>query len=270
MWVNTFHWLKCSFVIVGVKLQAIKIVQFIWSKIYLIFLSGSLAILESQQKCHQWLQNAGYLFGVLAAASANTYRSTVNWAIRNKLHWNCNKNTNIFIEQNVFQMLFAKCRQFGLGLSVLTHWGRVTHICVGNLAIIGSDNGLSPGRRQAIIWTSAGILLIRPLGTNFSELLIGIQTFSFRKMHLKMSSYISLILVDGIWPRCVDFVSGICNHLRVWSVPLAASPINMMYIVLWSKVTKNKLELATTQHWLRKWLGVVYSTRHYPKKWRVN
>ena len=38
-----------------------------------------------------------------------------------------------------------------LGLDVLTHWGRVTHICVGNLTIIGSDNGLSPGRRQAII-----------------------------------------------------------------------------------------------------------------------
>ena len=34
----------------------------------------------------------------------------------------------------------------------LTHWGRVTHICVGKLSIIGSDNGLSPGRRQAIIW----------------------------------------------------------------------------------------------------------------------
>ena len=71
---------------------------------------------------------------------------------------------------------------------VLTHWGRVTHICVGNLAIIGPDNGLSPGRRQAIIWTSAGILLIGPWGTNFSENLIGIQTFSFKKMHLKMSS----------------------------------------------------------------------------------
>ena len=33
----------------------------------------------------------------------------------------------------------------------LTHWGRVTHICVGKQTIIGSDNGLSPGRRQAII-----------------------------------------------------------------------------------------------------------------------
>ena len=70
----------------------------------------------------------------------------------------------------------------------LTHWGRVTHICVGKLTIIGSNNGLSPGRRQAITWTNVRILLIRPLGTNFSEFLIGIQTFSFTKMHLKMSS----------------------------------------------------------------------------------
>ena len=70
----------------------------------------------------------------------------------------------------------------------LTHWGQVTHICVGNLTIIGPDNGLSPGRRQAIIWTNAGILLIGLWGTNFSEILIGIQTFSFKKMHLKMSS----------------------------------------------------------------------------------
>ena len=70
----------------------------------------------------------------------------------------------------------------------LTHWGRVTHICVGKLTIIGSDNGLSPGRRQAIIWTNAGILIIEPLGTNFSDILIGIQIFSFKKMRLKMSS----------------------------------------------------------------------------------
>ena len=64
----------------------------------------------------------------------------------------------------------------------------MTHICVGKLTVIGSDNGVSPGRRQAIIWTSAGILLIGPLGTNFSEILIGIQTLSFKKIHLKMSS----------------------------------------------------------------------------------
>ena len=64
----------------------------------------------------------------------------------------------------------------------------MAHICVGKLIIIGSGNGLSPGRRQAIIWTNAGILLIGPLGTNFIEILIGIQAFSFKKMHLKMPS----------------------------------------------------------------------------------
>ena len=85
-------------------------------------------------------------------------------------------------------MSSAKWRQFCLRLIVLTHWGRVTHICVSRITNIGSDNGLSPGRRQAIIWTNVGILLIRTLGTNFSEILSEIHTFSFKKMHLKMSS----------------------------------------------------------------------------------
>ena len=64
----------------------------------------------------------------------------------------------------------------------------MTHICVSNLTIVGSDNGLSPGRRQAIIWTNAGMLLNRPLGTNFNEMLIEILTFSFMKMRLKVLS----------------------------------------------------------------------------------
>ena len=72
--------------------------------------------------------------------------------------------------------------------SCLTHWGRVSHGCVSKLTTTGSDNGLSPGRRQAIIWTNAGILLMVPLGTKLSEILIEIHTFSFKKMHLKMSS----------------------------------------------------------------------------------
>ena len=62
------------------------------------------------------------------------------------------------------------------------------HICVINPTIFGSDNGLSPGQRQAIFWTNTGILSIWPLGTNFSEMLIKIYTFSFMKMHMKMSS----------------------------------------------------------------------------------
>ena len=70
----------------------------------------------------------------------------------------------------------------------LTHWGLVTHICVGKQTNIGSDNGLSPGRRQTIICTNDGILLIRTLGTNFNEILREIHSFSFKKTHLKMSS----------------------------------------------------------------------------------
>ena len=72
-------------------------------------------------------------------------------------------------------------------VSHLTHWGRATHICVSKFTISASDNGLSPGRCQAIIWNNAGILSIGLLGTNFSEILIKIMTFSFKKMRLKVS-----------------------------------------------------------------------------------
>ena len=74
----------------------------------------------------------------------------------------------------------------------------MTHIdlSVGKLTIIGSDNGLSPDQRQAIIRTNAGILSIGPLGTKLSEILIVIHILSFKKMHLKMSS--------GKWrPSCL-------------------------------------------------------------------
>ena len=98
---------------------------------------------------------------------------------------------------------------------ILNHWGRVTHICVGNLTIIGPDNGLSPGRRQAIIWTNAGILLIGPWGTNFSEILIGIQAFSFKEMHLKMSSakWCQFCLgLNVLTPTCSGVFQCCCNR----------------------------------------------------------
>ena len=65
---------------------------------------------------------------------------------------------------------------------VLTHRGRVTHIYADKLTISGSDNGLSPARCQAIIWTNVGILIIWNWGANFSEIVIEIRTFSFKKM----------------------------------------------------------------------------------------
>ena len=103
-------------------------------------------------------------------------------------------------------------------IKCLTNWGRVTHICVGKLSIIGPDNGLSPGRRQAIIRTNAGTLLIRPLGTNFSEILIEILIFSFKKMRLKVSS-------AKRWPFCLGL-----NVLIGWC--------QVTYLIQWTGSTE--------------------------------
>ena len=62
------------------------------------------------------------------------------------------------------------------------------YICVSKQAITGPDNGLSSGQYQAIIWTNAGILLIRTLGTNLSGITSEIDTFSIKKVYLKISS----------------------------------------------------------------------------------
>ena len=61
----------------------------------------------------------------------------------------------------------------------LIHWGQVTHICIGDLTTIGSANGWSPVRRQAIIWANDRTLLNGPFRTNFSEVSIEIHVFSF-------------------------------------------------------------------------------------------
>ena len=101
------------------------------------------------------------------------------------------------------------------GLVLLTHWGRVMHICVSKLIITGSDNGLLPGQRQAIIQTNAGILLIEPLRTNFSEISIEIHTFSFKEMHLKMSS--------GRWrPFCLGL--NVLTKITETSIKISTSP----------------------------------------------
>ena len=71
---------------------------------------------------------------------------------------------------------------------VLIHWGRVTHICLGDLTSIASDNGLAPGRRQTITLTNAGILLFGSLETNFSVISIQILIFLFKTIRLKVSS----------------------------------------------------------------------------------
>ena len=88
---------------------------------------------------------------------------------------------------------------------------QVKHLCISKLTIIGSDNGLSPSQRQANIWTNAGISLIWTLGSNFSEILTKIRTYSFKKMHLKMSSVewqqiCCGLIVSTQWPTHEDVV----------------------------------------------------------------
>ena len=136
---------------------------------------------------------------------------------------------------------------------ILTHWGRVTHICVGELTIIVSDNGLSPRRRQAIIWTNAGILLIGPYGTNFSEILIAILTFSFTKMSLKGSS--------AKWrPFCLGLnVLNSSRHLATYTHDLPCPRAVGIYYLI--HVTASVCILTWSSHWWIKAIGFVTSTK---------
>ena len=101
------------------------------------------------------------------------------------------ENIYPFYFEMVINVSLSKCDSKSLMLQpsrgkryCLTHWGRVTHIYFSKLSINGSDNGLAPGWRQAIIWTNAGILFIWILGTSFNEMLIEIHTLSVKKMNL--------------------------------------------------------------------------------------
>ena len=136
-------------------------------------------------------------------------------------------------------------------MNCLTHWGRVTHICVNKLWTIGSDNDLSPGRRQAIIWNNVGILFTGHLGTNFSENQIEISTFSFKKMRLKMSS--------GKWrPFCLSL------SLIAFNQALTTVSMSLMYLlwiehVILSRLFRIRVQLS---HWGQdKWTP--FRRRHF-------
>ena len=91
------------------------------------------------------------------------------------------------------------------------------HICVSKLTIIGSDNGLSPDWRQSSISTDPGILLIGPLGTIFTGILIEMHILSFQKIHLKMSS--------GKWrPFCLGI--NVFNAFFSWELRCFSSKKN--------------------------------------------
>ena len=137
----------------------------------------------------------------------------LNWTQRNKCHSNLNQDIALFVHENSFEnvckLMFISFKpQCVYSLRPLDPYRHL----IGNLAIIGSDNGLSPGQCQAIIWTSAGILLIGLLGTNVREILIESHTFSLKQIHLKMSSAKS-------WLFCPD-LNVLSSTLHFWWITL--------------------------------------------------
>ena len=83
----------------------------------------------------------------------------------------------------------------------------MTHIYVGSITIIGSNNSLSLDRRHVIFGVNARILLIRPLGTHLNRILIKVLTFSFNKMHLKMQQR-GHFVSDVVFVVCINM----CGH----------------------------------------------------------
>ena len=137
--------------------------------------------------------------------------------------WNCSsipklQRCNRWSVHNFKEVSWSSVTDYSMDISVCIwsalvptvlcwphHWGQVRHICISKLTNIDSYYGLLPGQCQAIIWTNAGVLLIRIVGTNFSEILSKIQTFSFKTMHLKLLS-------GKWWPFCLSVnVLSVCG-----------------------------------------------------------
>ena len=124
----------------------------------------------------------------------------------------------------------------------------MTHICVGKLSILASDNGLSPGRRQAIIWTNAGILLIGPLGTNFSEILIEINY---------------IFIQENAFENVVWKMAAICLGLNVLThsglvLPYGSTDVGQHWLSWW-------LTAWPSHYWNQCWLIVRDVLWHSPE-----
>ena len=111
--------------------------------------------------------------------------------------WNCSQIMSWCYQQQAITWANVDPDLRYLGHDESTNWGRLTPICISELTTFGSDNGLLPGRHQAIIWTNAGILLIGPSRTNISDNFFEMHTFSWKNMHLKMLS-------GKWWPFCLS------------------------------------------------------------------
>ena len=139
--------------------------------------------------------------------------------------------------------------------STFTHWGRVTHICARKLTTIGSDNGLSRGRHQAIIWTNAGLLLIGPWRTNFHEILIDIHTFE--NVVWEMATIL-------FRPQCVKYLTLMVMESGYWVSIMAADALTTCIVKslnmvsnIWERgiLHKKWLEPPVPSLFLKHWIG---------------
>ena len=155
-------------------------VVFLESKVDLIYMCSEITRLKIQP----------YLAGTNVLKSGGTVWLEWNYlSITFNSNSITNKHTNTMVTEILSSISFKwKANIILYSVISLTHWDWVTHLCICKLTIIGSNNGLLPGRHQAIIWTNDGILLIGPLGTNFSEISIAILTSSFKNMFLEVLS----------------------------------------------------------------------------------
>ena len=141
------------------------------------------------------------------------------------------------------------------------------HISISKLIIISSDNGLLPGRHEAIIWTNAVMLLIQTSKANFSEILSEIHTFSFKKMHLKMSSgkWRPFCLCLNVLIPCVCILCLLLT-LTVWLSPILhlADLYSRDHSVCAPSQWETALQCNAVFHWLGAYTEwSLYSTRNH-------
>ena len=118
------------------------------------------------------------------------------------------------------------------------YWHRwhLVAFCCGLLMIIEAEwriySKLTAIGIWTIIWTNAGIVLIEPFGTNFSQILIEVYTFSARKMHFKTSSGKWRLFCLGL--NVLPLIAALLDSLQ-YAAPL---PVNLSWWILENKAYK--------------------------------
>ena len=188
------------------------------------------AIYISQTKTFYFVPTNEAIFGAKIYEWGNNYKHHIielkSTSLTGYIKFNCSHSCQRFSANDVMN-----CRR----ICLLTHWGRVTHTCISKIILIGSDNGLSPCRRQPIIWTNAAILLIGPLGTNFNEIFIKIQIFSFQKFFENVGCEMSAILSR---PQCVNDISRVLFIFNVYGLIVILNAI--LLLLIWLKERSKK------------------------------